>query len=116
MLGLLNWIGLDYWVSTFIGNTVGVAVSYMLNRSYTFHSNVNWFRGLVRFTVVCLSCYFIAYGIGKVLAERYLTILFSRADHLLLDNMAILAGMVLYTGLNYIGQKYIVFRGSLSGG
>ena len=51
-------------------------------------------------------CYFIAYGLAKPLMWRLL------ADHSekLRDNAAMLTGAVLYTGLNYLGQRFFTFR------
>ena len=32
------------------------------------------------------------------------------------DNVAMLAGMVIYTALNYLGQRFFAFRGASGGG
>ncbi|UOK56276.1 GtrA family protein [Bacillus sp. OVS6] len=41
ILLLLNVINVSYWLSTFLGNTIGAAVSYYLNRSFTFSSQAS---------------------------------------------------------------------------
>ncbi|WP_420063835.1 GtrA family protein [Metabacillus litoralis] len=43
---LLNVFGFSYWISTFIGNGIGAIISYILNRNFTFNSNVNNKKGL----------------------------------------------------------------------
>jgi putative flippase GtrA len=116
MLGFMNLAGFSYWLSTFIGNTVGAIVSYMLNRSYTFRSQVNWLRGLLLFAIVILSCYVIAYGLGMALVERLLPHLLPQAGREWIDNIAVLAGMGMYTVLNYFGQKHLVFGRSKGAG
>jgi|GEM_PF-321543 putative flippase GtrA len=115
MLGLLNIAGLDYWTSTFIGNSLGAVVSYVLNRSYTFRSDVHWWRGIMLFAIVILACYLAAYGIGMALVERLLPLLMPQAGRAWIDNIAVFAGMGMYTLLNYAGQKRFVFGGGGSG-
>lgn len=111
MLGLLNIAGLHYWLATFIGNCIGAAVSYVLNRSFTFRSEVHWWRGLLQFAVVILICYVIAYGLGMALVERVLPLLLPQVSRTWIDNLAVVAGMGMYTLLNYAGQKRYVFGG-----
>ena len=48
----------------------------------------------------------IAYGIAKPLCLRLL----SGAAVSTRDNAAMLVGMVLFTGLNYLGQRFFAFR------
>jgi len=115
MLGLLNVAGLDYWLSTFIGNSLGAVVSYALNRSYTFKSDVHWWRGMLQFALVILVCYGIAYGIGMALVERVLPLIVPQVSQVWIDNLAVVAGMGMYTILNYIGQKRFVFGGGRQG-
>lgn len=109
MLLLLNAIGFTYWWSTFIGNTVGAIVSYSLNRSYTFRSDVVWWRGLLPFAIVILACYVIAYGLGMTIVEWILPLIVPQVSHTWIDNLAVVAGMGMYTILNFIGQRWFVF-------
>ena len=51
-------------------------------------------------------CYLIAYGIAKPLVRFVL----SGCSTNIQDNVAMLAGMCFFVGLNYIGQKFIVFK------
>lgn len=109
MFILLNLLGWTYWLATFVGNCIGAGVSYVLNRSFTFNSNVPGSKGIPKFFLVILSCYFLSYFIGGVVAESiHLT------NHVLSfiskEELAVLIGTVLYTLTNYLGQKTIVFR------
>lgn len=110
MLGLLNLAGLGYWPSTLIGHAVGACVSYILNRSYTFRSDVHWLKGFLLFSLVVLTCYFISYGLGMAIVERALPILFPHAGSRLIENVAVVVGMGMYTVLNFLAQQRFVFR------
>jgi putative flippase GtrA len=108
MFLLLRVIELSYWWSTFIGNAVGACVSFLLNRSFTFQSNIAVTKGALRFVFVILSCYYLAYSFSQTIA-RWLAAFYPMMFANVRDDFAILLGAFLYTVLNYIGQKTIVF-------
>lgn len=93
-----------YWGATVIGNACGVWISYMLNRRFTFRQEAGGGSYWIRFLMVVSISYLIAYRFSLW------------GVHYLLPNLqetgAILIGMVIYTGLNYLGQSYWVFRKS----
>ena len=51
-------------------------------------------------------CWLLAYGIAKPLALRLL----AGFDEKPQTNAAMLAGLCLYTALNYLGQRFFAFR------
>lgn len=110
MLSLLNWADWDYWTSTFVGNIVGAMVSYVLNRNFTFQSNQHWWRGLWRFALVVTTCYGLAYYLGLFFIKSFLSYCMPQANLKLIENIAVLIGMCIYTLLNYAGQKFYVFK------
>jgi putative flippase GtrA len=105
---LLHALGLSYWMSTFLGNSIGACVSYTLNRNFTFNSQNSLPKSMIRFVIVILCCYFISYDLGKNLVVWLL-----KANDIfnpkLNTDLAVLVGTGLYTVLNYFGQKLIVF-------
>ncbi|OIK15654.1 polysaccharide biosynthesis protein GtrA [Bacillus sp. MUM 116] len=105
---LLHAFHLSYWISTFIGNSVGAVVSFFLNRSFTFKSNNTVSKSAIRFIIVILCCYFISYDLAKnlVSAVLYSNHFFSGK---ITTDMAVLVGTGLYTVLNYLGQKLFVY-------
>lgn len=105
---LLNALHLSYWVSTFVGNSAGACVSYLLNRSFTFNSTVSFQRGLPRFVTIILICYFGAYFFSERLMIWFNS--FHYVSTFVEQNGAVLIGCVLYTIGNYLGQKYFVFN------
>nr|WP_309100246.1 GtrA family protein [Fredinandcohnia onubensis] len=105
---LLHVAGLSYWLSTFLGNSVGAIVSYLLNRRFTFNSKATFGRSIPLFILVILCCYFLSYSASKFVV-----------DFILLpytNEIAVLLGTGLYTISNYFGQKYIVFAGQKTPG
>jgi len=105
----LNVFRLHYWPSTFIGNSVGAVVSYLLNRAFTFQSTVSHKRGMVRFVVVITVCYFFSYQLAYSLTEWFLSTTNWLNDEYVAD-IAILIGSGVYTISNYFGQKLLVFN------
>lgn len=108
MFVLLNVLGVSYWGSTFIGNTTGACVSFFLNRSFTFKSGVSCQKGLPRFFVIILVCYFSSYFISEKMIGMFGYVL--ALDQGLAQNSSVLLGSGFYTLSNYVGQKYVVFR------
>ncbi|RFU70658.1 GtrA family protein [Peribacillus saganii] len=105
----LNIFGFNYWLSTFTGNSIGAAVSFFLNRSFTFHSSVSVKSGIPKFIAVILICYFGAYSISEAMAN-YLERNIEAFQLLSKTNLAVLMGTGFYTIANYAGQKIFVFR------
>ena len=108
MFGLYNCLGCSYWVSSAGNYIVGSIVSYFLNKYFTFNSRKRSSGEIVRFVVNILFCYLIAYGVAKPLAR----LIFSGLTPTARDNIAMLAGMVFFVPLNYLGQRFFAFRGS----
>lgn len=61
---------------------------------------------IVSFAVVIALSYLIAYGAARP-AVNYLL---GGASRKVRENAALLAGMCLFTGLNYLGQRLFVFN------
>lgn len=106
---LLHGAGLSYWMSTFLGNSIGACVSFFLNRSFTFKSDDSVLKGMIRFVAVILLCYFLSYSIGKNLVQWLLINNHSITSTVKTD-LAVFISTSLYTVLNYLAQKLFVFR------
>lgn len=102
---LYHGLQTGYWVATALGNASGVAVSYVLNRRYTFAVKAGGPRYWLKFLTVVVVSYFIAYRLSLTL----ILVLFPTFG----GTGAILVGMVLYTVLNFLGQNYWVFQKSI---
>ncbi|WP_018132121.1 GtrA family protein [Effusibacillus pohliae] len=106
---LLNAVGLNYWWSTFLGNSIGAVCSYFLNRSFTFRSDVSIKSSFWKFALVILTCYAISYWLGLLLSSLLLSV-FGRTDNKIVENLAVLVSTGVYTVTNYLGQRFFAFR------
>lgn len=101
-----NILKLNYWVSSASNYVVGSIVSYFLNKYFTFRNNERSVKQLLIFVVNITLCYLIAYGAAKPLVYHIL----GGASVAVRDNCAMLAGMCLFVVLNYLGQRFVVFK------
>lgn len=106
MFGFYNLLGCSYWVSSAANYIVGSIVSYVLNKNFTFHNQDRGIKPLLRFTINITVCYFIAYGVAKPVVR----FLLKTQSLSVQENWAMLVGMCLFVGLNYIGQRFFAFK------
>ncbi|MGX8686277.1 MAG: GtrA family protein [bacterium] len=106
MFGCYNLLHLSYWVSSAANYIVGSVVSYFLNKNFTFQNKSKDPMVVVRFVLSITVCYLLAYGIAKPLVRQIL----SSASVSVQENGAMLVGMCLFVGLNYLGQRFFAFR------
>lgn len=105
----LHLFSFSYWLSTFLGNIIGACVSYFLNRTFTFKSDVTMGKSMIRFAIVILGCYFISYYLGEKIAY----FIFDQISFLskkYASDVAVLFGTGCYTIINYFGQRLFVFQ------
>ena len=60
----------------------------------------------MRFAINIAVCYLLAYGIAK----PAISALLAGQGQKVQENVAMFAGMVLFTGFNYLGQRLFAFR------
>lgn len=106
MFGLYNLAGVPYWPSSATNYILTSILSYFLNKYYTFKNTETGWRPVVRFAVNIAVCYGLSYGIAEPLMRWAL----SSATETVRENLAMLVGMCLFTGFNYLGQRLFAFR------
>lgn len=106
MFLLYNLAGWSYWLSSAANYVLGGIVSFFLNKYFTFRQKKWVWSETLRFAVNVAVCYLLAYGLAKPLTAWAL----SGHGEWLQENAAMLVGMVLYTALNYLGQRFLIFR------
>ena len=106
MFLLYNLCGAGYWFASAANYIVGSIVSYFLNKYYTFSSRGRSWKEMLRFALNIAICYFIAYGVAKPLMYS----IFSGMSRTFRDNIAMFTGMCIFVVLNYLGQRFVVFR------
>lgn len=106
MFALYNLFHCSYWFSSIMNYVVGSIVSFFINKYWTFKSKEFSFKEVLYFAINIAVCFVIAYGAAKPFA-MYLLSDYSTS---LQENIAMFIGMVIFTGLNYLSQRFIVFR------
>ena len=106
MFGLYNLAGCSYWISSAANYFFGSILSFFLNKTFTFQNKDSLKNTVPRFVLNILVCYLLAYGIAKPLT-LYLLRGFSMTIQ---ENAAMFVGMCLFTGFNYVGQRYFAFK------
>lgn len=106
MFILYNCFNAGYYFSSFCNYFFGSILSYFLNKYFTFKCKKKSFKTILSFIINILLCYLLAYGI----AQQAVKFILSGFDKKIIDNISMLVGMCLFVGLNYIGQRYIVFK------
>ena len=106
MFLLYNLAGFGYWPATAISYSLASIMSYFLNRYFTFQYKGSGFVVILRFALNIAVCYLLAYGIAQPMIRYLLTDASSKIQ----DNIAMLSGMCLFVGFNYLGQRFFTFR------
>lgn len=97
-----------YWVSTVVAYAVGAAISFFLNKKFTFKSEGNTGKSAAKFIINIAVCYLIAYSAAQPVATLILSA--TSLSSLWIERIAKLFGMGLYTLINYFGQKFFAFK------
>ncbi|GAB6393340.1 MAG: GtrA family protein [Treponematales bacterium] len=106
MFGLYNIAGWGYWLSSAVNYALTSVLSFFLNKRFTFRAQ-GWSAFMVTAFILTIAVsYILAYGIAKPAIH----FLLRNQSPRLRDNAALFAGMCLFTGLNYMGQRFVAFR------
>jgi putative flippase GtrA len=106
MFGLYNLAGFGYWASSFVNCGATSILSFFLNKYFTFGIK-GWSLYMVAaFVSVIALSYIAAYSIAKPFIYWALRDCGKRLQ----DNAAMLTGMVLFTAINYLGQRFVAFK------
>ena len=103
---LINLTTLNMWWCTAVPCALASVLSYFLNKHFTFKNTEKGWKPVFRFAVNIGACYLLAYG----LAIPGMKWLLSGASAALRDNLTKVAGMCLFTGFNYLGQRLFAFK------
>jgi putative flippase GtrA len=109
--------GCTHTFSNFTGYAIGLINSYLWNRQWTFHSDVNWKNGAIRFLGVFAMCYVLQLGL-LLLLNRYSPehppaydffspLLWFKVDPLFYNQILSTA---FYTVINFIINKFYTFK------
>lgn len=101
---------LGYWGSTALMFALCSIASFYFNRKYSFESKAPLGPSIVRFSVVILVCYLLGFGFSNYVTPLLVSAVGSGLDSVWITRVAMLIGQVIFTGLNYIGQRLWAFK------
>ena len=108
MFLLYNLAHFGYWGSSAISYILGSVLSFVLNKNFTFQNRDSVLKTGLKFALNVAICYMIAYSFAKP-AVMWVLSSFSLSQNIT-DQISMLFGMCLFTGLNYIGQRFFAFK------
>ena len=106
MFSMYNFLGCNYYLSSFCNYFFGSILSYFLNKYFTFQYETKNIQVIIRFIINIVFCYIVAYGIARPIV----TYILATSSQKLKDNLAMLVGTGLFTICNYFGQRAFVFK------
>jgi len=99
-----------YWISSTIAYFAASVFSFFMNKNFTFGYKSGLGLPAIKFIINIAVCYLLAFSLAKPLIISLVGGM--NLSQNAMDNIAMLAGMTMFTGFNYIGQRYFVFRKS----
>jgi putative flippase GtrA len=109
--GLLNhYAGWHFFFSSAFAFVVTSVPSFYFNRKYSFKSKAPLRRSLLKFTVLVTGCFLLSYGLNELLLPRLQAGVWSGMNGLLYTLVRIVGLQVVFTVLNYLGQRLWAFK------
>jgi putative flippase GtrA len=109
MYGMFELLHYGYWISSAIAFTICSVISFILNRKYTFKNKDAVWLTAIKFALVIAVCYFIAYWVAQPITEEVFTIIGVELNQADIQRIALLVGQIVFTGMNYLGQRFFAF-------
>ena len=101
---------LGYWGSTALMFTLCSILSFIFNRKYSFQSTAPLLGSAVRFAIVIAVCYLVSFGISDLLVPWAVGAFAWPIPDEWVTRIAMLVAQVIFTGMNYIGQRLWAFK------
>lgn len=108
MFLLYNLAHFGYWRSSAISYLLGAILSYVLNKKFTFQNRDAVWKTALKFAINVGVCYVLAYSLAQPAVTWALS--FLSLEKSVVEQIAMLTGMALYTLFNYVGQRFFSFR------
>lgn len=107
---IYNLLHLGYYISSFTGTFSAAVLGFFLNRKFAFSSDCKIFSSMVKFFTVILICYLLAFTLTHKLFLYIFSILDLGLSINIIEQIAILFAQILFTLLNFTGQKLWTFK------
>lgn len=103
-----NCFEVSYWISTAVNYVIGGFISFFLNKYYTFNDRSKSFYQFLAFVVTLVGCYILGYVFTKWAIYK----IFINSSESFKDNLSMIAGFCIYSVVNYVIQRLVIFKDS----
>lgn len=104
-------MGINEYLSNFIGYACGILNSFIFNRIWVFHSRARLQSSLPRFLLGCGICYLLQFVVLWTLTSAFGDVEYDLGFFVLSGyGVATLIAMVVYTAANFLYNKLVAFR------
>lgn len=107
---LNNYLQWSLFASTAVMFAATSVISFYFNRKFSFKSNAPLGRSIARFSTVITICFLLSYSLTNLVLPRIRESLFPNMSDMLYSFFAIIGIQVIFTLLNYIGQRLWAFK------
>ena len=101
---------LGYWGSTALMFTLTSVISFILNRKYSFESKAPLLQSAVRFSIIIAGCYLLSFSISSFLVPWFVQNYVQALAKETVSRIAMIVAQVLFTAMNYLGQRLWAFK------
>ena len=109
MFVLYEQLHAGYWLSSAIAFFLTSILSFILNKKFTFQHQGSTSKTAMRFALVIAVCYMLAYSVAQPLLTFVLRWFALPLEQTILDRLSLVAGQIIFTALNYLGQRFFAF-------
>lgn len=107
---IYNQCYLGYWGSSALAYILVSVLSFILNRKIVFSYNTCSFKVILRFVLNITISYLLSYSIARIFIPLLCSGLLKHFTEPMQNNIILIGGACLFTCLNFLGQKFIVFK------
>lgn len=107
---IYNLLHLGYYVSSFTGTFSAAVLGFFLNRKITFSSDCKILSSMIKFFTVILLSYVIAFTLSHKLFLYIFSVVNLNLSISIIEQIAILFAQIIFTLINFTGQKLWTFK------
>lgn len=107
---IYNLLHLGYYISSFTGTFSAAVLGFFLNRKITFSSDCKILLSMIKFFTVILLSYVIAFTLSHKLFLYIFSVVNLNLSISIVEQIAILFAQIIFTLINFTGQKLWTFK------
>jgi len=106
MFLLYNIAGLGYWFSSAANETLAGIIGFLINKHWTFKVK-RWSLGIIAAYIATIA---LSYLSSYFIARKLIYYILHNMSEIIRDNAALFTGLCIFSIVNYLGQRFFVFK------